>query len=155
MAQFSLLPSSEAAELADDIRLLFDDIARSRPREQRPISGECRPALDVRETDDVLEITVDVAGIPRESLRVLFRSGVVLVVGEKPPSITVGGQTYHLVEREFGRFARAVRVAGAFNIPKAHATLHDGELIIVLPKLVDRRGAPHPIRIDGPATAPS
>ena len=147
MAQFPLVPSSEAAELGDDIRQLFDDIARALPRDRGILSGECHPLLDVRETDQFVEITVDVAGVPTEAIRVLFRAGVLVVAGEKGPSRPVADQTFHLVEREFGRFARAVRVNGAFDVAKAQATLRDGELRIVLPKLTERRGAAQRIAI--------
>ena len=81
MAQFSLIPADEATELADDIRRLFDELSRTLPREHRVFSGECHPPLDVLETDDAVEISVDVAGVPAEALRVLFRGGVVLIVG--------------------------------------------------------------------------
>lgn len=147
MAQFSFLPSSEAHELTDDVRELFEDLAARLPDEQRAYSGECHPTLDVLETDDAVEVVVDVSGIPSAALRVLFRAGVVLVVGEKAPPRASEDQTFHLVEREFGRFARAVRLNGAFDIPRARASVDDGELTIVLPKLVERRDQSHRIPV--------
>jgi HSP20 family protein len=147
MTQFSLIPSDEATELADDIRRLFDELSRTLPREHRVFSGQCHPSLDVLETDDVIEISVDVTGVPVEALRVLYRAGVVLIVGEKAPPAGSSELTYHLVEREFGRFARAVRLDGAFNVADAKATFRDGELIIVLPKIVERRGSAHSIPV--------
>jgi HSP20 family protein len=147
MAQFSLIPSGEATELADDVRRLFDDLARTLPRERRVFSGEYHPPLDVFETDDAVEITLDVAGVPVEALRILFRAGVLVIVGEKAPSPGSGEETYHLVEREFGRFARAVRLEGAFSTTDARATVRDGELLIVLPKIIERRGSAHRIPI--------
>ncbi|MBI3047324.1 MAG: Hsp20/alpha crystallin family protein [Acidobacteria bacterium] len=147
MVQFSLTPSPEAADLADDIRELFDELSRTLDRAQRAYSGECHPALDVLETDEAIEVWVDVAGVPAEALRVLFRAGVLLVVGEKAPGPATGEQTFHLVERAFGRFARAVRLTGAFDLQKTRATLRDGELTIALPKLEDRRGRAHRIPI--------
>ena len=140
MVQFSLIPSAEAADLADDIRELFDDLSRALDRSHRAYSGECHPALDVLETDEAIEISVDVAGIPPAALRILFRAGVLLIVGEKAPGATTSEQTFHLVERAFGRFARAVRLAGAFDVQHSRATLRDGELTILLPKIEDRRG---------------
>ena len=140
MAQFSLIPSAEATELADDIRELFEDLSRSLDRGRRAFSGECHPSLDVLETDRAVEVTVDVSGVPAEALRILFRAGVLVVAGEKAPAAAGPHQTFHLVERDFGRFARAVRLSGAFDIPNARASLRDGELSIVLPKIVDRRG---------------
>ena len=147
MAQFPLVPSSETADLADDIRQLFDDISRTVAPERRALSGECHPAIDVRETDEVIEVTVDVAGVPGEAVRVLFRAGVLVIAGEKAPSRGRTDQQFHLVEREFGRFARAVKLPGAFDIGGAQASLRDGELRIVLPKRVERRGSGHRIAI--------
>ena len=147
MARFSFIPSGETRELGDDVRELFEDLAASLQHGQRAYSGECRPTLDVVETDEAVEVIVDVSGIPAEALRVLFRGGVLLIAGEKAPSPTTEEQTFHLVEREFGRFARAVRLNGAFNIPLARALVSNGELTIVLPKLVDRRGQAHRIAV--------
>lgn len=147
MVQFSLIPSAEAADLADDIRELFDDLSRTLDRTRRAYSGECHPALDVFETEAALEVCVDVAGVPAAALRVVFRAGVLLIVGEKAPGPTTNEQTFHLVERAFGRFARAVRLAGAFDLQNSRATLREGELTVVLPKIDDRRGRSHRIPV--------
>jgi HSP20 family protein len=145
--QFSFLPTGESRELADDIRELFDDLAARLNHEQRAYSGECHPTLDVLENDESVEIVVDVPGIPADALRVVFRTGVLIVAGEKAPAPSGGQQSYHLVEREFGRFARAVRVTGAFDVQHARASLRDGELRILLPKIEERRGRACPIAI--------
>ena len=150
-----LLPFSESRELADDVRQLFDELAATLERDQRAFSGECRPALDVRETDDAVELTVDVAGVPSKALRVVYRAGIVLIVGEKAPARTTVDQTFHLVEREFGRFARAVKIAGAFDIEHARATVQRGELTVVLPKIQERRGQSHRIAIAAAGSEPA
>jgi HSP20 family protein len=147
LAQFSFLPSGESNELTEDIRELFQELASSLHHEHRAYSGECHPTLDVLETQDAIEIVVDVSGITPAALRVLFRGGVLVVAGEKAPTPTSEDQTFHLVEREFGRFARAVRLNGAFNIERATAAVRDGELTIHLPKLADRRGRAHRIPV--------
>lgn len=148
MAQFTFIPSAEAPELADDIRRLFDDLAASLPREHRAWSGECHPPLDVIETDKAVEIVIDVCGIAPRAIRVLFRDDVVIVAGEKAPPPATQTQAFHLVEREFGRFARAVRLKGAFDVTASRAALARGELTIVLPKRSDRRGRAHHIDVE-------
>src|SRR5687768_1699243 len=50
-AQFSLITADEATDLTDDIRELFQDLARSLARALRAYSGKCHPSLDVHETD--------------------------------------------------------------------------------------------------------
>jgi HSP20 family protein len=152
---FSFIPSGESRELAEDIRELFSELAATLRHDQRAFSGECHPALDVRETDETIEVVVDVSGVPEGALRVLFRDGILLVAGEKAPAHATEEQTYHLVEREFGRFARAVRVKGAFDVSRARATAERGELSVVLPKLSERRGRAHPIPVTAPGSRPA
>jgi len=148
VAQFTFIPSAEAPELADDIRRLFDDLAASLPREHRASSGECHPPLDVIETERAVEIVIDVCGVAPQALRVLFRDDVLIVAGDKAPPAASHDQAFHLVEREFGRFARAVRLKGAFDVAAGRAAIAAGELTIVLPKRADRRGRAHVIAVD-------
>lgn len=155
MAQFSLLPSAEVTDLTEDVRQIFEELDATLPAERRVYSGECHPAVDVFETDGAVEIVMDVSGIPADALRVMFRAGVVLIAGEKAPPFAREPQTFHLVEREFGRFARGVRVTGAFDIQSGRASVRDGELRIVLPKIADRRGRAHRIAIQNGAQPPA
>ena len=147
VAQFSFVPGGETRELAGDLQDLFADLDASLPFDQRVYSGECRPALDVVETQSGVEVLVDVAGVRAEAIRVLFRGDTLIIAGEKAPAAATAGPTYHLVEREFGRFARAVRLTGAFDVEHARASLDAGELTIVLPRLADRRGQAHAIPV--------
>jgi HSP20 family protein len=145
VAQFPFVPFAETRELSGDLQELFDDIDATLPPEHRVYSGECRPALDVVETQNGVEVSVDVAGVPAQALRILFRGDTLLIAGEKAPGPVAAEPTFHLIEREFGRFARGVRLTGAFDVARASASLNAGELTIVLPLLADRRGRAHAI----------
>ena len=149
MAQIPFTSIGESRELAEDVRALFDELAGTLTHEQRAYSGESHPVLDVYETDTAIEIMMDVSGVPIEAIRILNRDGVVLIAGEKAPPPTSPDHTFHLVEREFGRFARAVRVNGAFDVAQARAWLRDGELGVQIPKMSERRGQPHRIHVAG------
>jgi len=147
MTTLSFLYPRDEADLADDIRELFKNLTASLGEAPGTYSGDCHPPLDVRETERGVEVTIDVAGVPASAIRVAFRSGVLLIAGDKTPTPTRESQAFHLLEREFGRFARAVRLGGAFDVARAQATLRDGELTITLPKLDERRGQSHRIPI--------
>jgi len=138
--QFSFLPIGESRELLDDLRQVFAELSSTLGPEHRADSGEYHPALDVVETASAVEIVVDVAGVPTQALRVLFRGDVLIVAGEKAPGRIASEPSFHLLERGYGRFARAVRLSGAFEIGLARASLSAGELTIVLPKQSERRG---------------
>jgi HSP20 family molecular chaperone IbpA len=66
---------------------------------------------------------------------------VIIAGGKMPPNPGERAEaSFHLVERDFGRFARAVRLTGAFQTARASATLANGELRVRVPKLEERRG---------------
>jgi len=136
----SVLHSGELDDLTEDVRRLLQELAAT-SSSRSTAAGDCVPPLDVVETDEAVEILLDVPGVTATSLRVLLKGSVVLIAGEKwvtGPGPGTGG--YHLVERGSGRFARAVRLSGAFEASRVRATLADGELRITVPKLTDRRG---------------
>ena len=147
MPHFSFIPATDAPDIAEDVRTLFEEIAANLRHDERAYSGDCQPAVDVLETDQAVEVVMDLPGVSKDAVRVLFRGGVLIIAGEKAPPPTGQDHAFHLVEREFGRFVRAVRLNGAFDIGRSRASLQDGELTIVLPKLADRRGQAHGIRI--------
>ncbi len=111
------------------------------------------PVVDVFETEKNVEIVLDVPGVPADCIRVLFKSGVVIIAGEKerPDFTKRGAASFHLVERDFGRFVRAVRLNVAIDAAKARARLTNGELRVVLPRLKERRGAGLLVPIDSGA----
>lgn len=136
------LPPFEAEDLGDDVARLFEDLDHTRPADRRLLPGAFSPTLDAVETCDAVEIVVDVPGVPPEDLRVLVRGNVVIIAGGKlPPNPSErASASFHLVEREFGRFARAVRLSGAFDAAAATASLNGGELRVRVPRLDERRG---------------
>jgi len=146
----------EVSDLSDDVRRIFQEIERQGGRPSTAAAGQCTPPLDVLETDETVEIVVDLPGVDPSSMRVVLKGGLIVVAGEKlsaPPAGTGAGD-FHLVERGFGRFARAVRVSSAFDGARVTATMANGELRIVLPRIHDRRGQPRPVPIEArPADA--
>jgi HSP20 family protein len=130
-----LLLSSEVRDLGAEIARLFQDLDQALP-------GACMPALDVLESDTAFEIVMDLPGVAASGIRVLVKGGVVLAAGEKVPTDAKqrAEASFHLLERGFGRFARAVRLSGAFDAGHTRATLKGGELRIVIPKIPERRG---------------
>ena len=146
------LPSvGDAAEIRQDIQELFEELSATLPADQRAGAGQCQPAVDVVEDERAVHVYMDVAGISPQALRVLFRGEVLVVVGEKASPRTSGPRSFHLVEREFGRFARAIRLTGAFDVSAARAELREGELHLVIPRRAERRGTAHriPVTVKG------
>lgn len=152
MAAFSSGSGSldEPAGLSEDVQRLLDELARRRPDRPQRVAGECMPVVDVFETGRSVEIVLDLPGVAADAVRILFKSGVLLIVGEKerPDLSQRGPSSFHLVERDFGRFARAVRISAAIDGAQARARMVNGELRIVLPRIAERRGAGVIVPID-------
>jgi HSP20 family protein len=129
---------SEIGDFADEVRRVFFELGRAFGAES--LAGECSPTVDVYETDDALEISVDLPGVTPSAVRLVAKGDSVLIVGEKPARRAHGDSSFHLVERGYGRFARVVRLARACDTSTARATLTNGELRITVPKIVERRG---------------
>jgi HSP20 family protein len=142
MSHSDLLPPLEHQDLGDEVARLFRDLDRARPLDQQLLPGAFSPTLDAVETADAIEIVLDVPGVPPDDLRVLIKATVVVVAGGKmPPNQSERARaSFHLVERDFGRFARAVRLTGAFDVTAATAILTHGELRVRIPRLDERRG---------------
>ena len=128
----------EIGEFADEVRRVFLELGRTFGPDS--LAGECVPPLDAYETDDAIEIAVDLPGVAPGAVRVLLKGDALLVIGEKLQLGTRVESSFHLVERGFGRFARLVRLGRACDATHARATLVNGELRVRFPKIADRRG---------------
>lgn len=118
-----------------------------------PAAAECTPPLDILETDEGVEAILDLPGVPPSSIEIVFSQNVLLITGQKLPAVCDHRDAaFHIAERSFGRFARAISVEGAFDAGRATATLAEGQLHVVLPRLAERRGGPIriPIQIQHP-----
>ena len=142
-----VLPS-ELGDFTEEVHRIFRELGR----DTGAIAGECSPPIDVYETDDAVEIRVDLPAVDAADVRVAIKGGTVLVAGEKTPRRGRGDSSFHLVERGFGRFARTVGLSAACDTSRARATLRQGELRITLPKIGDRRGHLIEIKVETEGT---
>ncbi len=123
----------ERRELPDDLRRLL---------EAGGTAVEFTPPIDVVETDTAIQILLDLPGIDSRHVEIVFSGNVLLIAGTKAPAACdQADAAFHIAERAFGRFARAIELDGAFDAGKATATLKNGELRVVLPRVHERRGS--------------
>jgi HSP20 family protein len=141
-----VLPS-EPAEFRDELRRMLEELERSIGDEA--LTGECAPALDVFETDEAVEIAMDLPGVPPSAVRVAAQGQTILIAGHKAPRRTRPESSFHLVERGYGHFARAIHISTACDTSRARATLTNGELRITVPRIVERRGRPIRVTVAG------
>jgi HSP20 family protein len=92
------------------------------------------PALDVRETQDAFEVTVDLPGMEASDVSVGFEDGVLTVSGKRELSSEEDGDTYHRIERSYGSFARSIRLPHTTDAERIDATFEKGVLTVSVPK---------------------
>ena len=140
----------ERRDLDDEAQRLFDRLTMR--EDVAGASAECAVALDVIETTTAIEVVVDLAGVAADAVQVVVARGTLLIIGRKAPPHCAHHHdaAFHVAERTFGRFARGIRLAGAFDVGRAEATLRGGELRVTLPRIEERRGQERriPVRTD-------
>src|SRR5678816_4189843 len=73
----------EPNEFREEVRRIFQELERT--PDEGALAGECAPALDVFETDERVEIVVDLPGVSPASVRIVARGQSLLIVGNKAP----------------------------------------------------------------------
>jgi HSP20 family protein len=128
-------------ELPEDLQALLE----------AGLAPECTPPLDILETATGIEILMDAPGIAPDEIEIVFARNVLLITGRKlPRAFEDGNAAFHVAERAFGRFGRAITLDGAFDTTAATATLAAGELRLVVPRQPERRGVPIHIPVRTP-----
>jgi HSP20 family protein len=140
----------ERRDLDDDLHRLFDLLTTADAASGT--EANCRAPVDVVESPAGLEIVMDLPGVPIDAVQVVVAENTLLVTGRKNPAACAHQHeaAFHVAERTFGRFARGVRLTGAFDVGGAEATLRAGELRVTLPRIEERRGRERriPVRTD-------
>jgi HSP20 family protein len=131
----------------DELRRLFDELEGLQDRDNP--GAECTMPLDVLETSRGIEVIMDLVGVSADAVQVVIARETLLIMGQKRPGRCEhhGSAAFHVAERVFGRFARVVRLTGAFDVREAVATLRAGELRVTLPRRDERRGREHRITV--------
>jgi HSP20 family protein len=130
---------AEVADFSDEIRRVFLELGRMFGAES--LVGQCSPPLDMYERDETIEIVMDLPGVDPAAVRVVAKGDTILIVGEKSAARRpLTASSFHLVERDWGRFARAVRLGYPCDPANARARVTHGELHISVPKIPERRG---------------
>lgn len=92
------------------------------------------PALDMTETDQAYKISVELPGIDPNGVEVTFDDGLLRITGEKKDEREANERGFHLSERSYGAFERAVALPSAANPEKIDAKFRNGVLTVTIAK---------------------
>ncbi len=98
------------------------------------MSKEFTPAVDLAETDEGLDVRVDVPGMKAEDIHLEVAGSVLRIKGERREEKEEKDKSYHRVERRWGSFSRTIPLPCSVVEDKVSADYRDGVLHVHLPK---------------------
>ncbi|MDB5460360.1 MAG: small heat shock protein [Caulobacteraceae bacterium] len=98
-----------------------------------PFTGQ--PLADLHETDQALELRVELPGMKPEDVRLMLQGDTLIVSGEKAEEIERGQGAYRVSERRFGRFERSFVLPPEADRNKIEAKFGDGLLKVTIAKI--------------------
>jgi HSP20 family protein len=106
------------------------------------------PAVDVHETKDEFVLSLDIPGVSQKDVHISITGDLLTVKGERrfERESDDAGNTYHRVERLYGKFERSVQLPTMVQTDKVKATYQDGVLKVTLPKAEEVK--PREVKID-------
>lgn len=92
------------------------------------------PVFDLAENEKEYLVRLEAPGMHRENLDITLRDNLLTITGKREVSQEQKTETYLWKEREFGRFARSIRLPMPVVENKIEALYQDGVLVVRLPK---------------------
>lgn len=92
------------------------------------------PTMDLAETAEGFEISVDLPGIKPEDVKLELHDGQLLISGKRESTTEKKDKNYHYTERASGSFMRAIALPGDVDADKIDANYEHGVLVVKLPK---------------------
>jgi HSP20 family protein len=101
------------------------------------------PAVDLAEHEKAFELTAELPGLDEKNVEVKVANGVLTIKGEKEEGKEEKTKDFHMRERRFGGFERALRIPDTVDVDKIEATFKKGVLMVTMPKTAE---AQKPVR---------
>ena len=122
---------SGADDLSARLRQMMERMVRAGQADE---GGGWSPSVDIYETADAVVLVAEVAGVPRQEVKVLVDGEVVRIYGHRHPTCCESGARFHRMEIESGGFVRSFRIEVPFLANRVQAKFQDGLLYVILPK---------------------
>jgi HSP20 family protein len=109
------------------------------------LGGPPMPPLNVSETDNEIEVRLDVPGIPANDLDIQLVDNHLTISGARNEEREEKGRTYHRVERLVGSFSRSVLLPCRVKEDSVDAQYKNGVLKVTMQKTEEAKA--HKIKI--------
>ena len=105
------------------------------------------PAMDLVEYDDHFVLRADLPGMSEGDVSIEVRDNALTLSGERRAEHEERQRGWYRVERQFGKFSRALSLPEGVNADAIEANFADGVLTVRIPKPEERK--PRRIEIKG------
>jgi HSP20 family protein len=133
-------PPDPLESLQREVERLFHDLVYRRHPASHFAEPRWSPAADLVVSKESARVIFELAGVPRESVKVLLRDNVLEVSGRRSPPQDPAGTHYHRAEIYFGDFRRLVELPWKADEARVEAVYREGMLEVRLKR------APEPVR---------
>jgi len=116
-----------------------------------PSFGVAAPAIDLVESGQEYRITAELPGMEARDIELSVSDDALTIKGEKREEEEERTGNYHLSERRFGSFQRALPLPRGVDRDRIDARFEKGVLTIVLPKTAEAAARQRRIEIKQPA----
>ncbi len=99
----------------------------------RPVESKWRPNVDMFEHEEDIIVVVELAGVAREDISVVFHDGKLWISGVRKDNIPYTGRKYHQMEIEYNEFERVIYLPKNVDVEKISAKLDNGIMVIKVP----------------------
>lgn len=103
-------------------------------------------AAELHVGEDEVEVSLECPGMAEDDFSIDVVGDVLVVRGEKHVESTRNSGRYHIMERAYGRFERALRLPAEVDEHEAQASYQRGVLRIRLPRAAHTRARRIPVR---------
>lgn len=111
---------------------LFNSYGSSLAESKSKTDNNWVPSVDILEDDNRFVIKAELAGIPKEDIKVEIDKNVLTLSGERKSEIT--DKKHHRIERYYGSFSRSFSLPESVDDTAIKAESKDGILVLTLPK---------------------
>jgi HSP20 family protein len=115
----------------------------------QPDSWIAAPAMDLVEHEKAFELTAELPGLDEKDVEVKVAHGVLTIKGEKAEDKEEKAKGFHMRERRFGAFERALRIPDMVEMEKIEATFKKGVLMVKMPKTAEAQKPVKKIAVKG------
>lgn len=103
------------------------------------------PPVDVAETPETIEVTVELPGMKPEDVKVEMKEGRLYISGEKKEEHEEKGKTFHRLERKTGAFHRVFTLPANVDEANVHAMFEKGVLKVTMNKTEEAKPKAIPV----------